>query len=136
MKTIISGKSSSVPSGIMIGALLAMGITVIGSAIIAKMVDLGYIQQRNVGYGIMVMLVAASYAGVTISCKRIRRRFLMTALLTAIVYWLFLLGITALFFGGQYDAILETGLLIVCGSVIALLSIIGHKKSTKKYKIK
>ena len=136
MKNKTSGRSVSTPSGLALGALLSLILTIVGSAIIAKLVDVQMMGTDGIGYGIMVMLIIASYSDTTISCLKIKRRFLIVALLSAVIYLMILLAITGLFFGGQFSAVPETALLVVCGSMLAFLTVISQNKRVGKRKIK
>jgi len=93
-----------------------------GAALLAKLMDLGKLRPENLGYGIMVLLTMASMAGAATAWRRIRRRKIMVCLLSGIIYYAELLLITALFFGGQYQGAGETGLMVLCGCMLPILT--------------
>ena len=83
----------------------------------------------------MIILLAASFLGTAGACGRIKRRAALVSLLSAVVYYLTLIAITALFFGGQYTAMGVTALMMLAGSGTALLLKTGkgRKKSKGSY---
>lgn len=116
-----TGRAASIPAGLLSGMVVSLGITILGAAIIAKLLDLGKMSEEMIGYSVMVMLMAASFAGALVSRSRIKRQHLLVCGLAAVLYFLMLLGITALFFGGQYEAVGVTGVLVFGGSMLAVL---------------
>ena len=114
-----TGRASSMPAGLIVGALCGLVGTLLFSAILAKLVDSEIIPQDKVGYGIMVLLLICAFLGANEACRRIKRQYLIVCAISAGVYFLILLSITALFFGGQYSGIGVTAILILCGSILA-----------------
>lgn len=133
-----TGRASGMAGGLAAGALVTMAVTVVGSAVLAKLISGEIIPQSGTGYGVMVMLILASWAGAITSRRKIRRRKLMVCMASALIYFGLLLLITALFFGGQYDGVGETALLILCGTALALIP--GPRRKTgrnpKKFRMR
>lgn len=115
------GRAVSMPKGLTLGGIASLGITMAGAAVIAKLLETERVGESMVGYAVMVLLLGSSFAGTWISQHRIKRRLLLVSLLSGGIYFALLLSITALFFGGQYEAVGVTGLLILGGSGTALL---------------
>jgi len=118
----MSGRAVSMPAGLLFGATTSLGITILGSVIIAKLLDAEIIEENAVGYAVLVMLMTASFAGATISRNKIKRQYLIVCGLSGVIYYITLMGITALFFGGQYEAVGVTCILVMGGSVLALVA--------------
>lgn len=116
-----NGRASSMPSGLLTGLAAGMGAILLGTAIIALLVHREVMSVEKIGYGIMGMLLAASAVSAHSACRRIKRQRMVVCLLSAVILWLSLLALTALFFGGQYDGALVTGGLILCGSGCVML---------------
>lgn len=114
-----TGRASSMPAGLIAGALCGLVGTLLFSAILAKLVDSEIIPQDKVGYGIMVLLLICAFLGANEACRRTKRQYLIVCAISAGVYFLILLSITALFFGGQYSGIGVTAILILCGSILS-----------------
>ena len=115
------GRAVSMPKGLTLGGIASLGITMAGAAVIAKLLETERVGESMVGYAVMVLLLGSSFAGTWISQRRIKRRLLLVSLLSGGIYFALLLSITALFFGGQYEAVGVTGLLLLGGSGTALL---------------
>lgn len=122
-----SGRAASMPAGLMTGLGIGIGITLLLCAVSAVMVDTGWIEEKDIGYCAMVILISAPFAGASTAQKRIKRQRLAVCGIFAALYFLVLMGITALLFGGQFEAVGVTLLLIVCGSVLPLL--IGERRN-------
>lgn len=137
---IRTGRSLSMPAGFAIGTCISLGITLILSAFLAKLVSMERIEWERIGYGIMAILLVTSIIGAKSTCMMIKRQKLMSCLVSGILYWLGLLLITALFFGGQYSGVGVMGLIILCGStVVCLWELKGegrkggiHRRAAKK----
>ncbi len=114
-----SGKASSMAGGLALGAGISMGITLLTSVIAAKLVDAGSLKENGIGYAAMVILLLSSIVGSAIPCARIKRQRMAVCLISGGIYYLMLLSLTALFFGGQYYGMGVTALVIAggCGCV-------------------
>lgn len=126
----------SLPGGLSIGAAVSMGITLIAAALLAKLVDMEKLPWEKIGYGIMVTLLAASFLGAAAAYGRVKRQRLMVCLLSGVAYYGLLLALTALFFGGQYEAMGVTGALILAGSGTAGLLGLREGRGGKHRRIK
>lgn len=129
-----SGRASSMLSGLLAGLTLSIGITVLLAGLSAKLVDLQWIGEKSIGYCAMVILMSAPYFGAGLAYRRIKRQRLAVCVMSGGLYFLSLMGITALFFGGQYEAVGVT-LLLVIGSVgLSLLVGDGRNRAGKNRK--
>ena len=132
-----TGRALSIPGGLMYGGIVSLVITLIGATIVAKLLDGEILEESEIGYAAMVILMLASCAGTMTAQAKIKRQYLLVSGLSAGLYSAVLFSITALFFGGQYEAVGVTLLLILGGSVLALLLRMGpdrggkHKKRVK-----
>ena len=117
-----TGRAMSVSGGLALGALWSTAVTVVLSAVLAKAVDLRWISMEKIGYGVMFLLAAAAYTGAMVSCGKIKHQMLVICFASGAIYWGILLSLTGIFFGGQYEAVAETGLMILCGCGLAVLT--------------
>ena len=131
-----TGRTMSMGAGLTLAGAVCLLCTICMSAIIAFMADKGIIQQAQIGYGVMILLGLTSAIGVITANGKIRRRKLLVSGITALIYFLELLGITALFFGGQYQGIGVTALMILCGAALPLLTDLKGRGGVKKRKYK
>lgn len=133
-----TGRAATIPIGLLTGGVTALASTLALTAVLAKLMDGEILPEENIGYGVMILLLISAFLGSCMACKRVQRRYLLTAALTGIVYVGVLLSITALFFGGQYSAVGVTVLLVFCGSLLAamLFSRNGKGRKSRKSKVK
>ena len=131
-----TGRASSVPAGLAWGLVAAMIMTVSGTALLALMIHREKTPFDRLGYGIMVTIILSSFVGAILSSGKIKRRRLVMCLASGVSYYAMLLILTALFFGAQYRAVGETGLLILCGSMLAAFGGIIPKSKAHQRKIR
>lgn len=116
-----SGMAKSMPVGLIIGWIAEMTIMVLLCVGGTVLVLTGKIKRENIGYGTMAMLLVSSCVGATISYKAIKHQKLFVCAASGVLFIATLLGITALFFGGQYEAVGVTVLLVLGGCAAAAL---------------
>ena len=102
-----TGRALSIPGGIAMGTCLSMILTIFSCAVLAWMVDNEKMQW-----------------------EKMKRQRLMVCLLSGAAYLAVLLSLTALFFGGQYQAVGVTSALILAGSGTA--GLLGVKPAGKR----
>lgn len=132
----VTGKAASMPAGIALGGLTSLAITLLSAGILAKMIETEALAEENVGYGVMVLLLTASASGAMIAKKRVKRQRLLVCMLSGVCYLGILLSITALFFGGQYDAVGVTALLVFGGSLLTALLDGKERRGGKRPKMR
>ena len=130
-----SGKARSIPLGLTMAATISLGITVVSAAAIAYFLNAEKLTWTQAGYWIMGMLFAASFIGGKIAYAAVKRQRLIISMLSGLIYWGLLLCTTALFFGGNYEAVGETAGIILAGTCSAnLLTLKKTNHFRKKYK--
>ena len=126
---ISTGRALSMPAGLATGLSIGLATTVILSALLAKLVSTEKVEWGSIGYGIMIILLLTSVIDSKATCFMIKRRKLIGCFLAGLLYWLSLIMITALFFGGQYEGMGVTGVVVFCGSaIVCLLESKGEKR--------
>lgn len=116
-----TGRAMSVPGGLAMGGLWATLVTVLAAALLAKLIDREILKEEAIGCGVMVLLTLASFTGAVTAAHRIKHQRLMVCAASGILYWGILLAVTAICFGGRYEAVAETGGMILCGSGLAAM---------------
>lgn len=111
-----TGRAKSIPAGLALGTVVSLAVTLISVALLAYLVDHEYIPWENTGYGIMILVLLASFTGAKTAANSVKRQRLVVSLLMGFLYFGILLSITALFFGGQYHAVGVTSALVLAGS--------------------
>ena len=129
----VTGTAVTMPMGIGIGCGVSMLLTILGSGLVAKLISMEALQENAIGYGAMMIILLSSISGAGIAVNRVKKRMLQVAALVGGLYYVMLLGATALFFGGQYQGMGVTALLILAGCGVAVL-IAGREKKSKRYR--
>ncbi len=128
-----TGRTSSMAGGLTAGGCVSLTTTLAAVALLAKLVDMERVAWENVGYGIAAALLLSSYLGAITAYGKIRRQRLMVCTAAGAVYFGILLSVTALFFGGQYEAVGVTAALVFGGSTTAgLIGLREQKGRIKK----
>lgn len=131
----VTGRATSMPAGIGVGLLASIFLTVAGSAIVSLLISRETIQENGIGYGAILILLLSSSVGALAAWRCIRHQRVIVCMIHGLCYYLVLLGFTALFFGGQYQGMGVTALVILAGcGTIGLLGLSGGKKGNRKIK--
>lgn len=127
-----TGRAASVPGGLALSAAISIGITILISLMIANSIQNESVSWEEAGYWIMGILFVASFLGSKTAYWFIKRQKFTVTLMAGTLYWGILLCITALFFNGSYNGVLETAGIIIAGCATALmLELPGNKKKKK-----
>lgn len=132
MKT--TGTAMSIPAGIAFALLASMVMTLAGSALTALLVSSEKIGEGAIGYMAMLILALASVIGALVAVMLVKRLRLQVSMIFGGSYYLLLLAMTALLFGGQYQGMGITAcIILVACAVVAFFPAKGAKigKRTK-----
>lgn len=124
--------ASTMPGGLLQGGLASLLVTLVGSGLLAKMVDAGILAENAIGYGVIGILLAGAFLGAERAYHKIRRRRSAVCMLSGVVYYMILLAITALFFGGRYTAMGVTAGVVMAGSAAAILPGMGKGSGKRR----
>ena len=131
------GKATSMPVGIGIGLGTGIAITLIGAVILAFALEAQRVSVEMMGYGIMVVLFISAFAASIVAMWCVKHRKMQVSLITAGAYLLSLFAINALFFGGQYEGVGATLLVVaIAGAVAGFVGSSGGKQAKHRRKIK
>lgn len=125
----VTGKAMGIPAGLAIATLISIIITLAGSAATSYLISSEKLSTDAIGFASMVILAVAAAIGAWGACSFIKRMRLQVCMMAGGCFYLSLLAITALFFGGIYQGMLVTAAIIfvTCG-VIAIIPIRKGKK--------
>ena len=125
----ISGTAMSMAGGIALGVGVSFVISIAGALIMTAMISNQSMPFENVGMGCVVLIAAAALVGAYIAALLIKRRNLLVCGITGLAYFLVLLSVSAMFFGGTYSGVGMGALMVLMGSGgAAVLSIALKKK--------
>lgn len=127
-------------SGLAIGTIVSLAITILGAALMANLMLSEKLMVESIGYGAVIVILLSSSIGAWLAIGMTKRRKMVVCAGVGGLYYLCLLAITALFFGGQYQGMGVTALLVLGGSLaVGLLSLSGNRtrgKKGKKYRFR
>ena len=125
----------SLPRAIAMGTGLSLGVGVILAALAAAAISRQWIPESGMGYAAAVILIGSTCGGAWLGGRLSPDRRLPVGLAAAGGYFVVLLLLGALCFGGRFHGIPVTAALIL-GSAggIALLSLRQGKSRKRKYK--
>ena len=112
----VTGRASSVPGGLATGVTIGLGITLITSYLAAFMASRELLDRGAFGYCAIAVLLLASFVDAKIAVAKIKKMPLKMAAASGLLLYVLLLSLTALFFGGQYDAMGATLIVVLIGS--------------------
>ena len=132
----VTGRAVSIPAGLAMGAAMSILWTVAGAMIVAKLIESEVIPESALGYGAAGILLMGAFLASVTAFRKIKRQRAAVCTLAGLTYFLCLLAITALFFGGQFQAVAVTGVLILAGSGAAVLAGINGAGGKRKQRYK
>ncbi len=132
-----TGRAKSIPMGLAIGWVVSMALTLTAAVILTYLVLNETMQESVIGAAGMVVLPLSAALGALTSASMVKRRWMQICIGAGGIYFLTLLGMTALFFGGQYSGVGVSALLIFCAvAVVGALGLKGEKRPTKNKKFR
>ena len=117
----VTGRARSIPTAVGLGLLTAVGVTAAGCGIVAAWIDGGQLSVEAVGYGAIAILLSASFLGAALAIGLARRQRLQVALILGTVYYVCLLLVNGLAFGGELSGAVVTALVILAGCICAAM---------------
>lgn len=133
-KRKMSGQGVTIPAGIAIGVITSVAVMLMGALLISFLVMNETVPINGIGLGAMCVLVLAAAAGAWLATVLTRQKKLLVSGLTALIFYLVLLSITAVFFGGMFAGMCIVALMILLGAGATVL--FGLRKKSGKSKIK
>ena len=119
----------SIPAVLGIGLVVGIVITLIFTAVGAYLVHSEALPEESVGYVTPVIQFLGALAGSTAIIKMTDRHKMQMCLLSGGLYFLFLLSMTALLFGGEYQGVGLGALAVLLGAGgVGLLSGFGGNR--------
>ena len=124
-----NGRAMTLPGGVVYGALISFTWTLLVAGILAWLIHKEMIAETAIGYGSMVILLSGATLGSYLGLKKVMCKRLVTSMSVGLLYIVLLLVMTAFFFGGQYQGMAVTGLLILGGSLLSVMIGPGNKRN-------
>ena len=136
MKKLTKQKGCAVtlPEGMLSAALAQVVLTIFLAAIMSLLLDKQKISMEQTGYFVMGSLFLTAFISAVISIRKVKHRSMLVCMLTAAMYLGILFSIAILMFDGKLEAIGETMLPVLAGSVLPGLLAAFPKQPYKKLK--
>lgn len=131
-----TGRMPNLGNAVVTGMLTGVAAAFLGAAILAKLVDMELLKMENLGYGILILHPLSVLLGARSAGRRAGHRAPAAAAMTGAGYYLVLLLVNALFFGGDFTGLGVTLLLVGLGAGAGILTMgQGRGRNRKRYKI-
>ena len=121
MKLKRKGTTIGIPAGLGIGALISLLTTLAGAALVSYLVAAEKIGEGTIGVSAMIILAVAAAVGAWCAVCVVKRLRLQVCMMTGACYYLSLLALTALFFGGRYQGMGISALIVLGGCTLVAL---------------
>lgn len=131
----VKGAAMTIPAGLGISLLVSMIITLAGAAAASHLIASEKIGEGSIGFAAMVILAIAAIMGAWCAISLVKRLRLQVCMMAGGCYYLTLLAMTALLFGGQYQGMGVTAIVILAGcAVVAFFptKMGGNRKHKKR----
>ena len=135
-KQITSKKDKGLPQALVIGLLAGVVVSLAGAALLAYLIEKESIDISGIKAGGIVIHLIGSALTCVIAYRVMKRQRIVVCALSALCYFLVQIGMTAMFFGGQYQGIGVGALAILGGGVLSILpGLISKSSGGKKIKM-
>lgn len=128
-----TGRAMSMAAGIGLGCVINLLWTTLWVAVLAKLIETGRLGISALGWGAMAILITASFLGAMFASAKIKRRSLLVCGASGLVYYLLLIAITVMFFGGQFTGMSVTAAVVAAGCGTAALMKTGKGRHRSTY---
>lgn len=133
--SLYSAKASNIPLGIGIGLAGSVIGTLVGSLILAWLIQNQFIDEGSAGLGVMLIHVISAAIGALIAWGRVRQKRLVLCLLSCTAYFASLI-LMALPFGTGFESVIPTFAMVLLGGGFTLIpAMLGNKSGGRRYKI-
>lgn len=128
----VSGRASSMAVGVVTGAVVSVTILLILTATMAWLVMDGKMREDIRGFWLMITHVIATIPGAIVATSMVKRRRFLVCIAVGGTFFAFLVALTASFFGGQYQGVFVSCILIMFSS--AAVGIVASRRQETKVK--
>ncbi len=133
-----NGKKKPLPMAAVcaIGAGISLIFTFLASVLLAYLMEQGSVEPSGVSSWSLIITVISTAAGIWIATRIYKEQRLTVCGITGAGYYLTLIAVTGLFFGGQYQGMLAGLGMVFLGCVVNLLPMVLGKTGGKRHKFK
>ena len=121
MQHKVTGRASSIPAGLLTGALVSILMTVMICIIGGWMIGSEMIEQNKIGYCSITALLASAILGSMVASKKVQRKRFLITLASGGIYYALLVAVTIIFFDGSFQGMGVTLITVLIGVVVSVL---------------
>lgn len=136
MQNKVTGRASSIPAGLAVGALISILVTVGICVIGGWMIGSEMMEQNKIGYCSITALLASSILGSMVASKKVQRKRLLVTLVSGGIYYAVLVAITIIFFDGSFQGMGVTFITVLVGVLVSALLPNGSRKARTGSRLK
>lgn len=125
----LTGRATSIPKGILTAVAISMSWTLIASITGAYLISKEWISHNQTGSVAIFVLITASVVGGMVAAGRIKRHRIRMAGLHGGLYYILLILLNLLCFGGQFQGMGVTLIFVLLGTVAA--GVLGSRTAGK-----
>ena len=120
--------------GALVGIAAGLGATILCIAACSWLICAEIIDETCIGYCIIATVLLSSFVSAWVTIKRTKNNNLIMCMITGSGYYAALLTITILFYEGQFTGMMETAMLVLCGSLCVFLCGFRENRKAKNRK--
>lgn len=135
MNKKVTGRAFAIPVGLGIGALISLLVTLAGAAFLSYLITAELMGEGTIGFASMIIMGIATVVGALGAVGLVKRLRLQVCMMTGGCYYLLLLAMTALFFGGRYQGMGVSALVILAGCALVAFIPVKSGYSRKRSKM-
>ena len=128
LKNNITMRMKAIGIGLVVGSI----VTVFAALMTSALIYAEKIEEDKVVYGITISLILGSFMGASASALKTDEKKMIICIISGAMYLITLLCLTACFFGGRYENVRGT-IILVMGSTMAsaLIAMRSRRNNTK-----
>ena len=131
-KVSLNGRNAA--SAIGLGVVISVVLMLVATFVVSALLMNQTIEIESVGVLVLIVTELSVFVGCAFSTLRMRRSVLPVAVATSLGLFIIQIGITALFFEGQYRGMIVTLVILLGGAVASSLIVLKHLNHSKTFR--
>lgn len=127
-----SKAGQSLATAIAVGVVGALLLSILLTALLTNLVLKGAVSERNTAVIIILIRSISIFTGALIGGAVLKQRYLLQAGVTALAYWVVLLGGGIIFYDGSFTHFLSGTVSVLIGGAAALLILQRPKRKSHR----
>jgi hypothetical protein len=123
----------NIASAIGLGVVISVALMMIGTFVVTALLMNRTIEIESIGVPVLAVTELSVLIGCAFSTLRTRKSILPVAVATSLFFFIIQIGITALFFDGQYHGVVVTLVTVLGGAIATSLVVLKHLNHSKQF---